>query len=126
MAKSSLVVLIFALCELFNISTSWKRLFGKSSAILSGIVISQLTVLPTHAMIDPASIERFEAARVEFIKLDKNWDTIVLKQGDNVRRKLGTVYTPVNYVFTFEEIYLNYHTHCSLFVQAHYAAFLYL
>ena len=39
-------------------------------------------------------IERYQAALVDLEKLDTNWDSIVQGKGDNIRRRLGTVYTP--------------------------------
>lgn len=43
---------------------------------------------------DTASLGRFDLALKELQTLDRNWDSIVKDQGDNVRRKLGTVYAP--------------------------------
>jgi hypothetical protein len=43
---------------------------------------------------DPAAITRFDAVLSELQSLDSKWDLIVKGQGDNIRRKLGTVYTP--------------------------------
>jgi hypothetical protein len=50
---------------------------------------------------DPNAIERWQSAYKELQNLDKNWDMIVNDNrsgtnGDNIRRKLGTVYTPPN------------------------------
>lgn len=94
LTKYSVILLVLVLCVV-QIS-SWKVWLRKSGAVIGAIVISQLTALPTNALTDPASMERFEAAQAELVNLDKNWDAIVQKQGDNVRRKLGTVYTPVS------------------------------
>jgi len=43
---------------------------------------------------DPVAVDRFHAALSELQYLDKNWDSLVKGQGDNIRRKLGTVYSP--------------------------------
>ena len=39
-------------------------------------------------------IARFTSILSELEVLDNKWDSIVLSKGDNIRRKLGTVYTP--------------------------------
>ena len=50
--------------------------------------------------IDPSYISRYELVKVDLQNLDNNWDTILAGEkkgeslsGDNVRRKLGTVYS---------------------------------
>lgn len=48
---------------------------------------------------DPKAMQRWQDAYTELQNLDKNWDKIVNDNrsgtnGDNIRRKLGTVYTP--------------------------------
>jgi len=37
---------------------------------------------------------RFASILNELEMLDNSWDTVVMNKGDNIRRKLGTVYTP--------------------------------
>lgn len=39
-------------------------------------------------------IARFTSILSELEVLDNSWDSVVLNKGDNIRRKLGTVYTP--------------------------------
>lgn len=39
-------------------------------------------------------IARFNSILSELEVLDSTWDSIVMSKGDNIRRKLGTVYTP--------------------------------
>eukprot|EP01041_Mallomonas_annulata_P011320 gene11320-23689_t len=39
-------------------------------------------------------LNRYESALNELKRLDTNWDNIVQGKGDNIRRCLGTVYTP--------------------------------
>jgi hypothetical protein len=43
---------------------------------------------------DPESLSRFAQGYEELQSLDRDWDKIVLNNGDNIRRRLGTVYTP--------------------------------
>ena len=47
-----------------------------------------------NALDDPVAIRRFEASLKELTELDNNWISIVRSDGDNVRRRLGTVYSP--------------------------------
>jgi hypothetical protein len=41
---------------------------------------------------DAAALERFDQAYNNLVDLDKNWSK--MKDGDSIRRRLGTVYTP--------------------------------
>jgi hypothetical protein len=51
--------------------------------------------LPVLAKVsDETSLSRFNSGYDELKNLDRDWDKIVLGNGDNIRRKLGTVYTP--------------------------------
>lgn len=47
-----------------------------------------------HAAVtnDVAGLERFQDVRNDLVELDREWDAIAIKGGDEVRRKLGTVY----------------------------------
>eukprot|EP01039_Chlorochromonas_danica_P000345 gene345-370_t len=48
---------------------------------------------PSQAVIeDVAIVRRFHQAQEELEVLDKDWDKIVNGDGDNIRRRLGTVY----------------------------------
>lgn len=60
-------------------------------AALSTLSVS--LAMPSIA-IDSDSIIRMEKAQATLTNLDNNWEKIVQGQGDNIRRKLGTVYTP--------------------------------
>lgn len=55
-----------------------------------------LIVQPTNTLAaEPLpELQRYEAALAELKSLDSDWDGIVRGQGDNIRRRLGTVYTP--------------------------------
>ena len=58
--------------------------------------LETMTVSPAHAAISKDSLARWTQAYDELKSLDTNWDTIVKgdHDGDSIRRKLGTVYTP--------------------------------
>jgi len=64
-------------------------------AISSSLVIFGYDNKPCNAVAQ-SSIEkiRFEDSLKELKNLDRNWDKIVKGDGDNIRRRLGTVYTP--------------------------------
>lgn len=68
----------------------------------AGLCFSLGHCVPAIAKVnDPVAIERWKNAYKELKNLDKNWDQIVNDNrsgtsGDNIRRKLGTVYTPPN------------------------------
>lgn len=47
-----------------------------------------------HARMEDADSIRFVNGLKELENLDTNWDKIVKGEGDNIRRKLGTVYKP--------------------------------
>lgn len=47
-----------------------------------------------YADADAAGLNRFERGLAELQSLDSDWDSIVRGNGDNVRRRLGTVYKP--------------------------------
>lgn len=66
----------------------------RHSIVISTIVaFSPPSSLPSQAAIeDIAIIRRFHQAREELATLDKDWDKIVNGDGDNIRRRLGTVY----------------------------------
>ena len=49
---------------------------------------------PVGAAIPSDAMQRWKTAASELEALDKDWDTIVKGEGDNVRRRLGTVYAP--------------------------------
>lgn len=73
----------------------------KTSVFSVGIGLSLLggfnveSILPkANALDDPVAISRFEDSLNELVKLDNNWNSIVKGEGDNVRRRLGTVYSP--------------------------------
>lgn len=57
-------------------------------------ISAAVCVQPAQAAIPEASLARWHAAYDELTKLDGNWESIVKGEGDNIRRKLGTVYTP--------------------------------
>jgi hypothetical protein len=69
-----------------------KKLTASLSAAL--IVATMGTTGALAAIDDPAAMARFEGSLNELTLLDEKWDTIVKGGGDNVRRKLGTVYAP--------------------------------
>ena len=49
---------------------------------------------PAGAAIPSDALARWKTAASELEVLDKDWDNIVRGEGDNVRRRLGTVYAP--------------------------------
>lgn len=69
------------------------RLVKKS--IFTSIISLGLScnIIEAHAATPPVDY-KFTNALCELKDLDSNWDDIVRGQGDNIRRRLGTVYTP--------------------------------
>lgn len=74
---------------------TWKKTqrFLVISSIISSITMGSST-MRVEAVDDPTSIQRFDKSLLELQDLEKNWDSIVRGEGDNIRRKLGTVYAP--------------------------------
>mmetsp|Transcript_11953 Transcript_11953/g.12017 ORF Transcript_11953/g.12017 Transcript_11953/m.12017 type:complete len:217 (+) Transcript_11953:152-802(+) len=64
------------------------------SALISLSVLSTVNILPSVAASNFPEMSRYEAGLAELKRLDSNWDRIVQGEGDNIRRCLGTVYTP--------------------------------
>jgi hypothetical protein len=62
-----------------------------SSCLLGGFVHQPIVA---QALDDKVAVKRFEASLDVLTNLDKNWDSITKGNGDNIRRKLGTVYAP--------------------------------
>jgi hypothetical protein len=64
-------------------------------SLLTGMAsLISITPLSSFAIDDSTAIARFSSCLTELNYLDNNWDDIAKGQGDNIRRKLGTVYTP--------------------------------
>jgi hypothetical protein len=84
---NSYVVCIQFFSKLRNLGLSWTA---------SALVLVNTNIQPSFAspIDDPVAISRFQAIQTELLDLDQNWDAIAQRQGDNIRRKLGTVYTP--------------------------------
>ena len=74
-----------------KVSIRWLPKFTASIIGLYTVVCPSIIVSAKTS--DLRSIDRFQNAYTELISLDKNWDKIV-KDGDSVRRRLGTVYSP--------------------------------
>ena len=69
------------------------KLFSKGLiGCCSFVLASQSYIYPASAI--DADTARFSQGLKELQNLDANWDGIVKGQGDNIRRKLGTVYSP--------------------------------
>ncbi|KAJ1406780.1 hypothetical protein B484DRAFT_456740 [Ochromonadaceae sp. CCMP2298] len=67
----------------------------KLTASLAGALIAaNMGAVDANALVDDAAMAKFEGSLNELTQLDEKWDTIVKGEGDNVRRKLGTVYAP--------------------------------
>eukprot|EP01038_Epipyxis_sp_PR26KG_P006018 gene6018-8288_t len=71
--------------------------------ILSSLVCCSLFgPIPSHAVVssDIEGMTRFESSLVELMTLDRDWEKVLTSggpqspEGDNIRRKLGTVYSP--------------------------------
>lgn len=63
--------------------------------IVACSMASLLSISPVVASVQDAdALSRLTKVRQELVQLDQNWDQVVQGQGDNIRRVLGTVYTP--------------------------------
>lgn len=97
--RTMIVALLFVATivavDSLNIGATWARKLSTVVASITAAAIPFSTMqLDAWSVIDPPAIARFEAAREELRNLDDKWESIVQHEGDNVRRKLGTVYTP--------------------------------
>ena len=78
-----------------NNSLKTKNYFQQSVAAGLGFYIGISGLMPPSlAAISSESLSRWQNAYQELKNLDDNWSTIVKGEGDNIRRKLGTVYSP--------------------------------
>ena len=86
-----------------------------------GVAVSTFcfTTSPSEAALTASDISRFEAGLSELRRLDTDWTTIVKGGGDNIRRYLGTVYTPP----TCSSPLCSYPIFIDKFVRAHYDDF---
>ena len=96
------VLLIIIFLEMSNALVIQPRNSIRKLLGVASIFISLGNGAPVTAKInDPVAMERWQRAYEELRNLDSNWEKIVNDNksgtnGDNVRRKLGTVYTPPN------------------------------
>ena len=65
-----------------------------TAALLAGGFVFSSAPAPVKVLSDPEAIARFTKAAETLSDLDSNWDAVVAGQGDNIRRQLGTVYSP--------------------------------
>jgi hypothetical protein len=65
-----------------------------TAALLAGSFMISAAPVPVQALSDPDAIARFGKAADSLLDLDSNWDKVVLGEGDNIRRVLGTVFSP--------------------------------
>jgi hypothetical protein len=70
---------------------SFRKYYG--SVLIAASMLAPLTPLVACAYSD-ASSARFSVALKDLQELDANWDSKVAGDADNIRRVLGTVYTP--------------------------------
>lgn len=104
-----LAIVYISSCTAFSfnhntVKTSPSKSSTKSSSasllsilLLSSSLLTSFNVPVSNAAVtDEASINRFRKMYTELKELDENWDSIVKGEGDNVRRRLGTVFTPSN------------------------------
>ena len=97
------------------------RLYRKAAVTAVGIllpstfIIGDTGVSYASTINDPVAVKRFNDALQSLQALDKNWDSIVKGQGDNIRRQLGTVYTPPK----CESPLCSFPTFVNKFVQSH-------
>ena len=101
---------------------NWKfrRVLCRSILIGDLILLSIFGNMPHYssvsaAVTDDINVTRFKSAFNELQNLDDNWNVVVKDQGDNIRRKLGTVYTPPK----CESPLCGFSSFVSKFVQSH-------
>lgn len=113
------IVLCFLLCITASLSLSIDtksrlKSFAKS-VVVSSYLIGGQPFIAQAALDDTVAIKRFEDSLDVLSNLDKNWDSITKGNGDNIRRKLGTVYAPP----TCDSPLCNFPGFVTKFVKAH-------
>ena len=105
MQHQALYLLIFCiiLLDITNVHALKLRNF-KNIACGSICAATWFAFIPTEmatAKLSEEGVNRFRNAKIELDNLDTNWEIIIGRSetnpmglGDNIRRKLGTVYTP--------------------------------
>ena len=108
---SMYTLLLVVLCMTLVHSYSLKSCIA---SIISFGIVYQYPLI-SLSVDDPYPFSRFTAVYNELDRLDKNWDSIVKGEGDNVRRVLGTVYKPPS----CESPLCNYHSLIKGFARNH-------
>ena len=73
--------------------TDYSNIFKHMESLIDGMAFAPARA-SAAALDDSKSLRRLDAALSELQQLDKGWEQIVHGEGDNVRRRLGTVYSP--------------------------------
>jgi len=72
----------------------YRRACKVVTASFIGLSITSSPGINVYALEDAEAMARFQNSYDQLDRLDSSWDEIVKGEGDNIRRKLGTVYAP--------------------------------